>query len=171
MALPDMFMDGLNSIEIEGQPIVYKHNKIVRNESPNFLIAQILSPFNLFVVLLILFFLYKFAWIKYVMIGFSSVTGLFLVFLWLITAHIDLQNNWDILILNPFYLVLLCNKPGFKRIIGSITKILLFLLLIRAIISLTGLQELVYELIPIIMLNAAILVKLGKKQRLKIHQT
>jgi hypothetical protein len=169
MALPDMFMSGLNDIQLRGKPIVYKHNTITKQEVKVTKLGKVFSPFILFTVLLLSFLLFKAKWIKYTVVLLSVCVGSFLIFLWSITEHIDLQNNWDILIVNPLYIILIFEKIKLN-IIKQVSLILLILLLIRAFISLIGAQELPIDYLPIIVLNAFILVNAAKGSKLKIHQ-
>ncbi|PLX21854.1 MAG: hypothetical protein C0599_07440 [Salinivirgaceae bacterium] len=169
MALPDMFMNQLNTINYNGHSIVYKHNTITKKESSSYKVGNVLSPFNVFVVLIILYLIFKSRWIKYSIAVYSSLLGLFLMFLWVITEHIDLQSNWDVLIFNPLYFVLFCDILKCKKVIRPIAIILLLLLLIRAIISLIGVQEIIVAYIPMIVLEAIILVNVAKSPDLKIH--
>ncbi|MCF6264635.1 MAG: DUF4105 domain-containing protein [Xanthomonadales bacterium] len=48
-------------------------------------------------------------------LGLCSLVGMFLLWLWLATSHVDAAGNWNILLLNPLYLpaiLYLRNKPA-----------------------------------------------------------
>ncbi len=42
--------------------------------------------------------------LAFVWLGFCSLAGTFLLWLWLVTSHVDATGNWNILLLNPLYL-------------------------------------------------------------------
>ena len=90
--------------------------------------------------LLIFYFSYlrrkiMFAWYDKLWLGLALAGGMVITFLWFMTDHKATKDNWNYLILNPLYLILLFKKSKLRYWISyTLTIVLLAFLIFHRIL-------------------------------------
>lgn len=151
MFLPKNLMLGLNQLTVSGKPLVTKERLISKPVSAipeRSIFSKLVSPTVIFALLFligIIFLLkkYKKAWKIYskIMFWLCGLAGIVLLGCILITEHVELYNNYNLLLFNPLWILLALipqKNVKFKRVVGIVMAILI---LVIAIVWIFGVQK------------------------------
>ena len=151
MFLPDKLYDGLKPVS-EGRVILPRSDNSLSSSTP-FLISPLFISILLFSLLLLSRFFKVLKPVQIITLSLSALFGVVLVLIILLTDHIELYSNYNLLWCNPLYLVLLITYP-FARRIKKVFKILTILMmcfsLTAAIVWINGMQGFLPEYIIIV---------------------
>ena len=162
MALPKYFMQGLDDMRVSGRSIVTKEDRITNYNLPAYLLNNLFAPFIVFFLFLVLYLKFPKIGIDKAFILFISAIGLFISVLSLITNHVELQHNWDLLWAHPLYIIFLFNSYLNSKHIKNIAIVFLVLIVDRIIIGILGIQYIPLSYYPLL---ATLIVILWRYQR------
>lgn len=146
--LKENFRNISKSASGDGNPakkLVYEEKFLTNFDRPeikNYLIFSPLAIFTLLFVLELLIFYFSylrrkimFAWYDKLWLGLALAGGMVITFLWFMTDHKATKDNWNYLILNPLYLILLFKKSKLRYWISyTLTIVLLAFLIFHRIL-------------------------------------
>lgn len=150
MFLPENLMSGLSLLTVSGEPLVSDEkliSKAVSQSPARSFISILISPTMVFAVIFLIgiIFLLKYnkIWRVYrrVIFWFCGLAGVVLLSCILITEHVELYKNYNLLLFNPLWILLAITPDKsvkFKRILCSLMA---FFILIMVVIWLFGVQK------------------------------
>ncbi len=104
MFLPDYLCWGLNDIKVNDTKLVSSETIFNKVETTKSNYPFLLNPILLFSVLLIIVLIFKSSKIQVPIFLITGITGLLILIVWILTEHIELKNNFNLLWCNPLYL-------------------------------------------------------------------
>ncbi|MDD2491484.1 MAG: DUF4105 domain-containing protein [Bacteroidales bacterium] len=159
MFLPDKLFDGLKSITKENK-LLTKNDEIQPKNTP-FLLSPIFFSILILSLLLLSRFFKSLRFIQFAALLFYALLGITLLGIIILTDHIELHSNYNLLWCNPLYALLLGLIP-FSTKVARFLRLLIILLmafsLSSLVIWLNGIQGFLPEYIIIV---ASQIVMLG----------
>ena len=163
--LPEELLNSLDKAKINGKPLVLKKETVVKGDTIQTEFSFFNSIYLICVLLLILIAINK----RFLLVSYLFVCGFFGVFLCLvgfISQHQELLWNYNALLFNPLFLLIPFTKNGFLK---KLNITLLVMLLIYSIVMIT--KPHLMLMLPFILANIYVLLKLNDKNPLKLLST
>ena len=146
MALPHKLMAGIDTLKSNGRPVVKRRINVVSyRQQPNVRSWFYIITFYLLLVMVWLF-ISKELFVK-VMWVLTALPGILILGLQIFSEHAEFLNNWNLLWINPLYLLLFVNRVrNNKTIFQVIGYFVIFALITRFIVA--GLQPFNFVFLP-----------------------
>jgi len=151
MFLPDYLSNEINEVEANNKKLVVSqtiYNKVDQKKSSGLIL---LNPAIIFSILLILTTLFKSNKIQFSIFFIIGLTGILLLSIWLLTAHLESRNNFNLLWCNPLYLLsailLFKENNKFEIYLAMVLQALIFVIFIVWIFKI---QSWEIEFLPIV---------------------
>lgn len=153
MALPETLLQGFEKLHNQHPGIVGSKQTLLNTSTPTSKNNSIISPFIVFSILLIIKVLFKNRIFDFTLWLLIAIIAFIIIMVWQYSAHMELQNNWNILWASPTYLLLILlslfkwNKP--LKIVALLN---ILLIAVYIIIQIIGIQSMHFGVWPLIML-------------------
>lgn len=159
MALPKMLMDGVDTVTINGHPLVSKKRIVLEVTGKHQNYYRHLSPQWILTLLLLLWVSFKPRFFVPTVWLLTSLTGAFILLLQIVSEHTELLSNWNLLWVQPLYFLLLVPQIRQNKAFSRLLVIVFMLaMVLRLIIAVTGAQLIPWALTPwMIMLTISLL--------------
>ena len=153
MFLPDYLCKELDNIKINGEKLVSSKTIFNKVETSKSSYPFLLNPIFLFSILLIIVLIFKSSKIQFSLLLIIGLTGLFILFVLIITEHSELKNNFNLLWCNPLYLaaafIQIKNNIKLKMYLAIILQVMLIGFVV---IWLSRVQSFEIGFIPIVLI-------------------
>ena len=166
--LPEYIALQLIHSSIDGSPLVQQTNILVeesKSKQPTVDLSSPLAVFSLILIITILILIRSknIRFWKWSLIAISSLIGIGILYLWVMTNHDMTQNNFNILWANPLALLLFASKKLKSQVVHYLYIILILGLVLIPLIALIGIQSFNISLYPLIMTLLIIYINSYKK--------
>lgn len=130
MFLPDFLMEEIDKATLNQKPLTQKSSKIFDNLKPSNSTKWQLTPFILFAFLLVVMIFGKSKILIRTYMFSVGFMGLIVLIINLFSEHPEVQNNYNLLWLNPLYLISLGLRfTPYKKVLKTLSTILILCLL------------------------------------------
>lgn len=151
MALPRTLMEGFEKLNAEYPQLIGKKELLLNTNTNKSSTLRLFSPLIIFGVLLAVWLRYPVKTLTYSLWFITGIISITILFLWAFSSHMELQSNWNILWVNPLYIVLIITsilkKEKITKWISILNLSALFLLII---VWIAGIQPIHFTLWTII---------------------
>jgi len=155
LSLPETLMEGFEELHSKYPEIVGTQETIFQADKTTSANNKLIAPLTIFAILLGIRILLKFKLIDYLTWLTASIISLIIITVWINSAHMELQSNWNVLWASPTY-ILLFFASLFKW--KQMSKIIAFLHIVfiaaYIIVLLVGIQAISYAIWPLLLLMA-----------------
>ncbi len=176
MALPNALMEKVNSATVNGKPVVAERNIILPPTNQRKSLVWNHLPFFVFILLLFGWIFYPHTIFMYSIWVITGITGVVIASLMMISQHIELLDNLNILSISPLFLLLVVFKMVKHVKLAKYTAdFILALIAIRLFMWLLGVQPIQYALLPFYVLLVFTLIKVihescSTERKIKLKQ-
>ena len=168
MFLPDYLCNQLNSIKINGESLVLEEKVYNKVEIPKIQYPLFLNPLFIFTILMFIVFFLKSNYLQNSLLFVTGLLGLTILLVSLITEHKELNYNFNVLWINPVYLIMLVLDFRKKLDINARLGVLMqSTIIIMFFIWIFKVQDWDYAFIPIAVILSIINYRIITKSRLK----
>lgn len=163
MFLPDYLKQEITKATLNGAPLVGKTKAVFKNLKPYNPSKWQLSPLMVFTAVLVLLIFIKSKIVTRIFLGSVGFMGLVVLTISITSQHPEVHYNYNLLWMNPLYLVSAIFRFSFrKKLLNILAIICLICLLATLVIWITGVQD--YELAFILIAISLIWLNLRQRQ-------
>lgn len=153
LSLPETLMEGFEQLHYKYPEIVGTQETIFQADKTTSANNKLIAPLTIFAILLGIRILLKFKLIDYLLWLTISIISLIIITVWIYSAHMELQSNWNILWASPTYLLLIITSLArWKQISKAIAVSNIAFIAGYIIILLAGTQAISQAIWPLLVL-------------------